>query len=215
MTEQNPKNEMDMDLEDIIKTKKGQGVRFRNFRRRGRFDRRRPSNFQNTNKPTDPAKDNRRRLKITNVNKELTNSGLSGLFSHLGTLTRCGIHFDKLGKSTGRADVEFSTHEEAQKAIENLNGALIEGEKITVEYAPSRFRNMRRDQRRIKMRRRRLRDLRRSNGGNNRLRMRRRGVLRLRRRRVPGEMMGAQRPGRMTRRRVVFKSIGRRRLRRE
>lgn len=216
MSAQNRRTEMDMDLEEIIKKRKGEGVRFRNFRRRGRFDRQRPYNAQKIyNKKINPSKDNRRRIKVTNLNKELNNSGLKELFHPLGTLTRCGIHFDKLGISTGKADIEYSTHEEAQKAIDNLNGADINGEKITVKYAPSRFRNINRDQRRVKIRRRYLRDMRRSTGGNNRLKMRRRGVMRLRRRKVGGETLGAQRSGKMPRRRIVFRSIGRRRQRKE
>jgi RNA recognition motif-containing protein len=48
-----------------------------------------------------------------------------------------------MGVSTGIADIEFSTHEECEKAINTLDNAEIKGEKLRVKYASS-VRNPRR-----------------------------------------------------------------------
>ena len=46
---------------------------------------------------------------------------------------------DKLGARTGIADIEFSTHEECEKAINLLVNADISREKIRVKYAANSF----------------------------------------------------------------------------
>lgn len=75
-------------------------------------------------------KDSRRRLRITNLNKSITNDKLKvihylflfqTLFEEYGKLTRCGVHFDKMGDSKGTADIEYESHEDAEKAIGKLN----------------------------------------------------------------------------------------------
>ena len=105
------------------------------LRKRGRrFNRRR---FDDSK----PKTDNRRRIKVENLNKDMQNPDLIKLFEQYGKLTRCGIKFNKLGQSKGIADVEFSTHEECEKAINILDNADINGEKIRVKYAANSFRN--------------------------------------------------------------------------
>ena len=39
-------------------------------------------------------------------------------------MKRCGIRWDKLGKSTGKADVEYERPEDAKKAISEYNGKM-------------------------------------------------------------------------------------------
>ena len=77
----------------------------------------------------------RRRLKIQNLNKEFQNTELKKLFEPFGTLIRCGINFNKMGQSKGTADIEFSTHEECENAINKLDNAEIDGVKVRVKYA--------------------------------------------------------------------------------
>ena len=60
--------------------------------RRGLRGRRRTGGNRNT---SNNETDNRRRLHITNLNTSLNNEELKKLFQQYGTLTRCGIHFDK------------------------------------------------------------------------------------------------------------------------
>lgn len=61
---------------------------------------------------------------------------LMELFSSVGTVVSAVILTDKFsGKSKGFGFVEMSTEEEAQKAIEQLNGAELDGRNITVSEA--------------------------------------------------------------------------------
>ena len=82
-----------------------------------------------------PKLNERRRLKIQNLNKEFQNAELKKLFEPYGKLVRCGIHFNKMGESTGVADIEFSKHEECEEAISKLDNADIDGVKVRVKYA--------------------------------------------------------------------------------
>ncbi len=75
---------------------------------------------------------------VSNLNKEFTNSELKKLFDEYGRLTRCGIRYNKMGESTGVAFIEFSAHEEAQKAIEKTNNSNVGGVEISVRYARNR-----------------------------------------------------------------------------
>ena len=134
--------ELKMSLDDIIK-KRLKNSKLRPLMRKGR------RRFQYRKKFDDSKskKDFRRRIRVENLNKDMQNPDLAKLFEKYGKLTRCGIKFDKLGASKGIADIEFSTHEECEKAIEELDNADINGEKIKVKYAPNstrRFSNARR-----------------------------------------------------------------------
>ena len=117
--------------------------RSRFTRQRGGTNRpnRRPlkSSFRKTsNRTNNNSKSNlkeRRRIKVENLNKEFQNSELKTLFEPYGTLIRCGIRFNKMGESTGTADIEFSKHEECEDAINKLDNAEIDGVKVRVKYA--------------------------------------------------------------------------------
>lgn len=134
-------NELLMTLDDVIKkrVKEDKSDKFRKLTqpryKRANY-RRRPQGSS-----TSQFKDTRLRLHIENLNKEMLNTDLSNLFGKYGKLKRCGIHFDKLGKSTGHADVEFTTHEECEAAIKELDHANVVGEEMRVKYASPIGRN--------------------------------------------------------------------------
>ncbi len=136
-------SEVQMKLDDIIQKrikedKTGKTRRLAMSQRNKRFRKRK--NYSNSK----PLKDNRCRIKVENLNKEMQNSELTKLFEPYGKLKRCGIKFDKMGASTGIADIEYSTHEECEKAIQTLDNADIKGVQLRVKYAPSNIkRNIR------------------------------------------------------------------------
>ena len=136
MTEEE-KPDYTMSLDDVIKKrlKEDKSGKLRPLlrKRRRRFTKRR---FDDSK----PKTDSRRRIRVENLYKDMQNPDLVKLFEKYGKLTRCGIKFDKLGASKGIADVEFSTHEECEKAINILDNADISGEKIRVKYAANSFR---------------------------------------------------------------------------
>lgn len=150
-----------MALDDVIKAniKDGSGNRLRNLKNR----RQRRSYFNRRYKEENPKKDNRRRIVVENLNKEMHNEDLQKLFEKCGKLTRCGIKFDKLGASKGLADIEFSTHEECEKAIQEIDNAEINGVKVRVKYAPNRFPKFSRRTRSAGVQRRNLRKANRTN----------------------------------------------------
>jgi RNA recognition motif-containing protein len=150
-----------MALDDVIKAnlKNDSGNRLRNLKNR----RERRSYFNRRYREENPKKDNRRRIVVENLNKEMHNEDLQKLFEKCGKLTRCGIKFDKLGASKGLADIEFSTHEECEKAIKEIDNAEINGVKVRVKYAPNRFPKFSRRTRSAGVQRRNLRKANRTN----------------------------------------------------
>ena len=65
-----------------------------------------------------------------------TEDTLKETFSQAGTVETATVIIDKMsGRSKGFGFVEMSTEEEAQKAIELLNGKDLEGRNITVNEA--------------------------------------------------------------------------------
>ena len=151
-----------------------------------------------------PNVDNRRRIRVENLNKEMQNSDLTKLFEQYGKLTRCGIKFDKMGVSRGIADIEYSTHEECEKAINILDNADISGEKIRVKYAPNSFGRYSSRRRSAGVQRRNLRRINRSNRAGQRSRTRRLGT---RNRRLGATRRKSFRP----KRRYFARTLGRKR----
>lgn len=197
------KAEISMTLDEVIKrrsredNKTGKTIRKIMNQRNRRFRRR--------NNYTSSSKDTRRRIRVENLNKEFQNSDLTQLFQEYGKLTRCGIKFDKMGVSTGIADVEFSTHEECEKAINTLDNAEIKGEKLRVKYASS-VRNPRRTTRSAGVQRRNIRRINRV-----RRRGRPRSTRRMGRRGARAGASSARKSIGGSRRRVFARTLGRRR----
>ena len=201
MTTEGQKDVKMMALDEVIKanSKNGQGSRLRNLknRRQGR------SYFNRRYREENPKKDNRRRIVVENLNKDMHNEDLQKLFEKYGKLTRCGIKFDKLGVSKGLADIEFATHEEGVKAIESIDNADINGVKVRVKYAPNRYPKYTRRTRSAGVQRRNLRKENRSN--RRRLRSRRTG------RRRTSDRTSTGRRNFRTKRRNFTRTLGRRR----
>lgn len=66
-----------------------------------------------------------RNLYVKNLDENISEDILREKFSEHGKVCRISIMKDKEGKSRGFGFVEFSTHEEATKALECLNGVLL------------------------------------------------------------------------------------------
>ena len=130
-------------LNEVIKANKnerrGRRIRKINNRRNSRSVYR-PRYYKENN----TKKDNRRRILVENLNKEIQNPELQKIIESCGKLTRCGIKFDKLGASKGLADIEFSTHEECERAINKYDNAEINGVKMRVKYASNNSTRFRR-----------------------------------------------------------------------
>lgn len=93
------------------------------------------------------------KLFVGNLSFETTELALSDLFSQAGKVNSADLIQDKFtGKSRGFAFVEMASPEEANKAIEMLNGKELDGRALKVNIARPRedrpsggFRGGRRD----------------------------------------------------------------------
>lgn len=72
---------------------------------------------------------------VKNLSKEINDEMFVQLFSKHGTITSYVLQKDGEGKSKGFGFVNYEKHEEAQKAIDELNGKEIEGQEIYVGKA--------------------------------------------------------------------------------
>lgn len=77
-----------------------------------------------------------KRLFVGGLPYSLTEAQLKDLFTPVGTVNSCNLIIDKYsGRSKGFGFVEMENDEEADKAIETLNGKDVEGRKIAVNVA--------------------------------------------------------------------------------
>ncbi len=73
---------------------------------------------------------------VGNLSFSTTENVLKDLFSQAGAVESVSIIMDKFsGRSKGFGFVEFSSEEEAKKAIEMFNGKELEGRNIVVNEA--------------------------------------------------------------------------------
>lgn len=77
-----------------------------------------------------------KKLFVGNLPWSMTEESLQQLFSEAGTVESATIIKDKMSnRSKGFGFVEMSTEEEAQAAIDAINGREIEGRALTVNEA--------------------------------------------------------------------------------
>jgi len=92
--------------------------------------------------PSDAKQENEamgRRLYVGNLSYNTTEMGLRDLFGQLGTVADAKVVMDReTGRPRGFAFVEMGTDQEAQQAIEQLNGRELDGRAINVNEAQER-----------------------------------------------------------------------------
>ena len=79
------------------------------------------------------------KLFVGNLSFNLTENDLHEAFAAYGTVTEANLMMDRAtGRSRGFAFVTMGSPEEAQKAIEAMNGTALDGRNITVNLARPR-----------------------------------------------------------------------------
>jgi len=79
------------------------------------------------------------RLFVGNLSYQTMENDLEDYFSEAGVVSSVNLMMDKFtGKSRGFAFVEFSTAEEAGKAVEMFHGKEFQGRELTVNVARPR-----------------------------------------------------------------------------
>ncbi len=80
-----------------------------------------------------------RRLYVGNLSYNTTEIGLRDVFGQVGTVADAKIVMDReTGRPRGFAFVEMSSDQEAQQAIQTLNGRELDGRAINVNEAQER-----------------------------------------------------------------------------
>src|SRR5258705_2607332 len=78
-------------------------------------------------------------LFVVNLSFNTTENDLQDSFAAHGTVVEANLMTDRMtGRARGFGFVTMSTEEEAQKAIEALNGASLDGRNLTVNIAKPR-----------------------------------------------------------------------------
>lgn len=80
---------------------------------------------------------------IKNLDKSIDNKAINDTFSTFGNILSCKVSTDEEGNSKGYGFVHFETEEAAQKAIEKVNGMLLNGKKVFVGRFQPRAARMR------------------------------------------------------------------------
>src|ERR1044071_7511431 len=79
------------------------------------------------------------KLYVGNLSFQTTSEDLQQLFSQVGTVESANVVEDReTGRSRGFGFVEMSSKEEAENAIQQLNGKEVEGRSLTVNEAKPR-----------------------------------------------------------------------------
>src|SRR3954464_1452169 len=79
------------------------------------------------------------KLFVGNLSFNTTENDLQDMFAAHGTVVEANLMMDRAtGRPRGFGFVTMSTEEEAQKAIEALNGATVDGRNLTVNIARPR-----------------------------------------------------------------------------
>ena len=79
------------------------------------------------------------KLFVGNLSFDTTENDLNDAFAAFGTVTETNLMMDRMtNRPRGFGFVTMSTPEEAQKAIEGMNGKTIDGRALTVNVAKPR-----------------------------------------------------------------------------
>lgn len=73
---------------------------------------------------------------VGGISWNTTNEGLAEFFSQVGNVVEAKIIFDRIkNRSKGFGFVTFSTPEEAEKAVQELNGKELDGRQLNIDIA--------------------------------------------------------------------------------
>ncbi|KAK1357312.1 THO complex subunit 4A [Heracleum sosnowskyi] len=134
------RDHIDRTLDDMIKSNKksggrGRGRSFgpgpRRFDNRS-FNRPAPYSSPQPSKKQGLSLEFGTKLYISNLDYGVSQEDIKELFSEIGDLKRCVVHYDRSGRSKGTADVIFSHRQDALSAVTKYNNVQLDGKPMKV-----------------------------------------------------------------------------------
>lgn len=73
------------------------------------------------------------KLYISNLDYGVSNEDIKELFSEIGQLKRCTVHYDRNGRPSGSAEVFFARRSDAMAALKRYNNVHLDGKAMKIE----------------------------------------------------------------------------------
>ena len=72
-------------------------------------------------------------LAISNLHREVNADDLRAIFSPLGPIRHCAVHYSQDGRSLGTASVTYRRAEDAERAADEFDGAEVDGREMRIK----------------------------------------------------------------------------------